>query len=432
MKNLIKAGFCLLISAVLLLSLPMGALAEESTVTFKSLAEGFAFQPGSEYTATDLFDNFKNVMPGDSLSQIVRLTNEATDCDYINLYLRAVVHDETENPLSEKVAGSETVASMRDFLSKLTMRIYNGGELIYEASPDEAGALVDNVFLGSLKNGGELSLRVELDVPAELGNQYANRVGEVDWVFLAEGIEYEKLTVHKVWDDNGYPFRPKSIDVNLLRDGEVYETVTLNKDNQWTYTWDELDDRYNWTVDEVSVRGYKTTYTTDGNTVFITNYRDYEPIVIPDPSPEPSPGPDEPTPTPVGPTPTPENVNLTVRKVWSDEGNRENTRPGSVTVTLYNGDTAVDKVTLSEENGWTHTWENLDGSGSWSVIETGIPAGYVPAYSVRDGVVTITNTCRLIQTGQLRWPVPVLGALGLALIVYGVVLTAKKRRREGA
>ena len=109
---------------------------------------------------------------------------------------------------------------MEDFLSQLTMRIYNGEELIYESSPDEAGALADNVFIGALNPGETSQLRVELDVPAELDNRYANRVGEVDWVFLAEGIEYGKLTVHKVWDDNGDPERPDSVSVNLLRDGK--------------------------------------------------------------------------------------------------------------------------------------------------------------------------------------------------------------------
>ena len=89
------------------------------------------------------------------------------------------------------------MATMQDFLSKLTMRIYNGTELIYEASPDEAGALVNNILLGTLRTGDSLNLKVELDVPIELDNKYANRVGEVDWVFLAECIEYNKLTVHK-------------------------------------------------------------------------------------------------------------------------------------------------------------------------------------------------------------------------------------------
>lgn len=418
MRKTLKSLSALLLALVLVLSTSLTAFAADSTITFKGAKDGFDVQPGSEYTATDLFGNFKDVMPGDKLTENIQLKNAATDCDYIKVYMKAVVHDENGNPLTydevyenkdgkdqAHVAGQrdETVATMQDFLSQLTMRIYNGDKLIYEASPDEAGALVDYVLLGTLKTGESLNLKVELDVPIELGIKYANRVGEVDWVFLAECIENEKLTVHKIWDDNSYPDRPDSVTVHLLRDGKEHETVKLNKDNQWTYAWDQLDDRYEWSVKEDVPSGYKESYKTEGNTVFITNHRDYTPPVEPD------------------------DVDLTVKKVWSDENNKNGNRPSSVTVTLYNGDTAVDKVTLSAANNWTYTWKNLDGNGKWSVLETGIPKGYTPSYSTSNGVVTITNTAKLIQTGQLNWPIPVLGGLGVLLLLCGVILMRKKK-----
>ena len=128
----------------------------------------------------------------------------------------------------------------------------------------------------------------------------------------------------------------------------------------------------------------------------------------------------------------PEPVDLTVKKVWSDENNKNGNRPGSVTVTLYNVKEAVEKVTLSAKNNWTYTWEDLDGSGDWSVLETGIPKGYSPSYRTKDGVVTITNTASLIQTGQMNWPIPVLGTLGLLLIACGFIVMTKKRKNERA
>lgn len=423
MKRTFRNISSLLIAIIMLLSLSITVFATDSTITFNGAQEGFAFQPGSEYTETDLFDNFKNVMPGDQLTETIQLKNAATDCDYIKLYMRAVVHDEDGNPLTysevfENADGKdqtgvegqrdETVATMQDFLSQLTMRIYNGSELIYEASPDQAGALVNNVLLGTLSNGEELTLKVELDVPIELGNEYANRVGEVDWVFLAECFEYEKLTVHKVWEDNKYPDRPESVTVNLLRDKEVHETIELKEENQWTYTWDELDDRYQWTVEEVVPQGYEATYKTEDNQVFITNHMDYEPVTPPEPE------------------------KLTVKKVWSDENNKKGNRPDSVTVTLYNGDKAVEKVTLNKDNNWTFSWDDLDGNGEWSVLETGIPKGYTPSYSTKNDVVTITNTSILIQTGQLNWPIPVLGCLGVLMIFLGVVIMRKKNNSANA
>ncbi len=418
MAKMFKRLSALLLAVLLVFSLGINALAADAAIVFKGLEAGFAFQPGSEYTATDLFDNFKNVMPGDKLTQNIQVSNQAADCDYINLYLRAQVHDEEGNPLTyseafESIDGKdqagiegqrdETVATMQDFLTKLTMRIYNGEELIYDASPDQAGALVNNVKLGTLGKGESLNLRVELDVPIELGNEYANRVGEVDWVLLVEAIEYNKLTVHKVWADNGYPDRPESVTVWLLKDGEKAESVILNAENQWTYTWEELDDRYTWTVEEEVPAGYTASYKTEDNRIFITNHMDY----VPKPDPEP--------------------VELTVKKVWADENNKNGNRPGSVTVTLYKGQEAVEKVTLSDTNNWTYTWENLDGSYVWSVLETGIPKGYTPSYRMEGTVVTITNTATLIQTGQLNWPIPVLGSLGLVLLAVGLLSLRKKK-----
>ena len=423
MKRTFRNLSSLLLALVMLLSLSVTAFAADSSITFKGAQEGFDFQPGSEYTATDLFDNFKDVMPGDKLTETIQVKNEASDCDYIKLYMRAVVHDENGNPLTyselfentdgkdqANVAGQrdETVATMQDFLSQLTMRIYNGTELIYIASPDEAGALVNNVLLGTLSKGESLNLKVELDVPIELGNEYANRVGEVDWVFLAECFEYEKLTVHKVWDDNGYANRPYSVTVHLLRDGEKREEIVLNADNQWTYTWDELDDRYSWSVEEDVPVGYEATYKTEDTTVFITNYMDYEPVIPADP------------------------VELTVQKVWSDDNDKRDIRPDSVTVTLYNGGTAIEKVTLGEWNNWTYSWTDLDGNGNWSVLETGIPKGYTPSYRTSGDVVTITNTATLIQTGQMNWPILVLGSLGVLMIFCGVLVMRKKKENGNA
>lgn len=88
---------------VLLAGLAATAFAADASITFKGQKDGFEFQPGSDYTATDLFGSFKGVMPGDVLTEEITFKNAATDCDFVNLYMRAVPHGD-ENPLSEKVA----------------------------------------------------------------------------------------------------------------------------------------------------------------------------------------------------------------------------------------------------------------------------------------------------------------------------------------
>ena len=225
MKRTLKnISSLLLLAIVMILSLSVTAFAADSTITFTGAADSFDVQPGSEYTDTDLFDNFKDVMPGDKLTETIQIKNAAIDCDYIKLYMRAVVHDENGNPLTysetfENTDGKdqanvegqrdETVATMQDFLSQLTMRIYNGDQLIYEASPDEAGALVNNVLLGTLSTGESLTLNVELDIPIELGNEYANRVGEVDWVFKTEALDDPEPETNEPEPDNPQPEEPQ-------------------------------------------------------------------------------------------------------------------------------------------------------------------------------------------------------------------------------
>lgn len=187
MKKTLKTISALALALLLLLSMGATAFAE-SKVTYEGGAEKFVFLPGSEYSETDLFENFKGVMPGDVITQEITVQNNYTKAKKVNIYLRAVVHDEQGNPLSEEVARTEDLVSMQDFLSQLTMTVKQGDKVLFSASPDELDGLKENVLLGAFPGKSYTKLVVELSVPIELGNEYANRVGEVDWVFTAEEV----------------------------------------------------------------------------------------------------------------------------------------------------------------------------------------------------------------------------------------------------
>ena len=187
MKKILKTISALALVLVLLLGMSATAFAE-SKVTYEGGAEKFVFLPGSEYTETDLFENFKGVMPGDVITQEITVQNNYTKAEKIKIYLRAVVHDEQGNPLSEEVARTEDLVSMQDFLSQLTMTVKQGDKVLFSASPDELDGLKENVLLGTFPGKSYTKLVVELSVPIELGNEYANRVGEVDWIFTAEEV----------------------------------------------------------------------------------------------------------------------------------------------------------------------------------------------------------------------------------------------------
>lgn len=207
-NRLLSLGLVLI--AVAVLTIP--ALAADAVVRRDGTSGLVIETTGSGYTDTDLFGNFKNVMPGDELTENITIKNNVSGFDYVKLYIRAVPHDEQGNPLTydeahentdgkdqQNVDGErdETVATMADFLSELSMEIYlvnadGTKQSIFSASPDKSAQLTDSVLLGTFAKGKSAKLEAVLTVPAGLGNEYAYRVGEVDWVFTVEGFNNEK------------------------------------------------------------------------------------------------------------------------------------------------------------------------------------------------------------------------------------------------
>ncbi len=377
------------VTVLLTLSLVLGVGA--STITYEGAAENFVVSPGTAYHSTDLFGGFKNVMPGDEITEIIEVRNDSDDSDYIKLYLRALPHDDAGERLEYDRAqaaadgkADETVVTMRDFLAQLTMTVSYvdetgrtvtlnalNPETVPPATEEKNDLTGDGVYLGSFRKGQKTELTVKLTVPIELGNEYANRVGEVDWIFTAEHHndpqEIEPIrpiiTVRKIWKDDGVG-RPASIRVNLLRDGEVYDTVTLSDRNNWSYSWDKLDYRYKWSVEEDEVpEGYVATYkkNSSGWVTTITNTK-----ILAD--------------------------KLTVEKVWDDGDSAD--RPDSVDVVLLCDGEYFDEVELNDRNSWTHTWENLSVNDSWSVVEKKVPEGYFVSYSYDEAEdkIIVTNT----------------------------------------
>ena len=250
-----------------------------------------------------------------------------------------------------------------------------------------------------------------------------------------------ELTVEKLWEDDGKT-RPDSIVVTLLRDGEAFAAVTLNRANHWKHTWTGLNRSYRWSVSEKDVpEGYSVRYEAKGKYTVITNTRQ-------DISDNPQ--------------------SLTVQKIWvGDDGKA---RPAEITVELWNGDIRYASVALSEKNKWTHTWSELPESTQWRVREVDIPSEYEVSYSCKETNIMIKNTFNeknpdgptpdgepptptpptptpptptpstpmpptppstLIQTGgRFNWAIPVLVVSGLALFAVGWTLVFGKRKRD--
>ena len=150
--------------------------AAEANVIYDGIAQDFIFSPESEYSLKDLFPNFKDVMPGDSLTQTITVKNDAYNNVKVEIYVRSLGAKE----------GSE------EFLSQLKLKVAHSVDnkmaYMFDAKASQPAQMSDWVCLGMLYSGGEVNLDVTLDVPVELGNEFQNAVGYLQWEFKV--IEY--------------------------------------------------------------------------------------------------------------------------------------------------------------------------------------------------------------------------------------------------
>lgn len=91
----------------------------------------------------------------------------------------------------------------------------------------------------------------------------------------AEEPKELKYQVVKLWKDTGIRIlRPKNVTVDILKNGQIQETIVLNSDNNWSYSWTAPEDDAIWTVVEKDVPDAYTVVITSSGTAFtITNSR---------------------------------------------------------------------------------------------------------------------------------------------------------------
>lgn len=174
---------------------------------------------------------------------------------------------------------SDTLSAyvMRDSIKPISTAVTNeSGYAVFKSKTKQTAGLY--LVIGEKKKvGGYIytpeTLLISMPTLAEDGKTQLYRITAVPKGEVSSEGKKIRIDVNKVWkNDGGTQSRPKSVTVQLIKNNEIYSEITLDKENNWRYSWVGLDERFTWTVAEKEVpKGYTVEVKRSGKNYIIVN-----------------------------------------------------------------------------------------------------------------------------------------------------------------
>lgn len=165
------------------------------TVTYYDGSDGngarFTFTHTGDGSDTNLFPNFSNCMPGDSLTQTIRVQADGKNgVQGAKIYLRAEIDGDAS-------AKEGSAISYNDVLDHIGMTVSKDGVVIASnktaklfSQLDAADGLKSNVFIAEVgPKTDPVDLDVTIDVDPAMGNAFQEAAAHITFVFSVEDNE---------------------------------------------------------------------------------------------------------------------------------------------------------------------------------------------------------------------------------------------------
>lgn len=109
-----------------------------------------------------------------------------------------------------------------------------------------------------------------LNIPMVVDNKFEYDINTTPKIELTKLFD---ITVYKIWNNPKNNNIPSKVTIELIKNDIVIDTVELNKESNWSYTWKDMEMSDLYSVKEINVpKDYKVSYRVENNNVFyVTN-----------------------------------------------------------------------------------------------------------------------------------------------------------------